>query len=140
MTLRKIGGTGTPPGGPAQSGQLAANVALSDTGLYFTHANLTKTINTSFSYLVAACLIVRDTAGGANFYGRITDGVTVFAASAVFTPGASVNGLLSLVARIPSGHAGSVWAEVRDLSSVSGLILSDEVAAGKASTIIVWPN
>lgn len=114
------------------SNSLGANVALNNTGTYFDGPSCAQ--GNSGTWLAIGTVTVTDSAGGANFEFRITDGTTAKASAKANTDAAgriTTNTLMGVF----SSPAGNIRMQVRDITSTSGTIQYNGSTNGLDSTI-----
>ncbi len=111
---------------------LSGNVALNNTGSYFTGPTIAQ--GTSGTWLVFGTVTLTDTAGAANFRAKLWDGTTVISSSFVHTDAANNTRTLSLSGYIVS-PAGDIRISIQDETSTSGVIAFNTSGNSKDSTI-----
>lgn len=112
---------------------LSGDVALNDTGLYFTGPTVAQ--GTVGTWFVSGTVTVNDTAGVARFNVKLWDGTTVIAsARAVQFSGDSTGTSVSLSGYITS-PAGNLRISVNDGTSTNGAILFNASGNSKDSTL-----
>lgn len=117
------------------TGSLSGNVALNNTGSFFTGPSITQ--GTVGTWFVSGKVTLRDTAGAAGFLGRLWDGSTVIDSGRTDSSAANFYTTISLSGYI-TNPAGNLRISVRDLSSVSGFIIADVSGDAKDSTITAF--
>lgn len=111
---------------------LSGDVALSNTGTYFTGPTFAQgAVGTWFAAGTVTCY---DTTGGAVFHVKLWDGTTVIASSRVSSTGANVPIMISLSGYLAS-PAGNLRISVKDVTSTSGAILFNNSGESKDSTL-----
>jgi len=111
---------------------LGADVALSNTGLYFDGPSVAQ--GTSGTWFASGSITLNDTAGGAQYRAKLWDGTTIIA-STIFTSGSASFRIQLSLSGIITSPAGNIRISVQDVSSTSGVIESNVVGNGKDSVL-----
>lgn len=111
---------------------LSGDIALNNTGNYFTGPSVTQ--GSLGTWLVMGTVTFQDTAGGAQFVAKLWDGTTVVASGDVVTSAINEIGAMALSGFI-TAPAGNLRIDVRDTGSTSGKIVFNASGNSKDSTI-----
>jgi hypothetical protein len=111
---------------------LGADVALNNTGLFFTGPTVAQ--GTTGTWFVAGSVTVQDTAGAARINAVLWDGTTVIASAQTNTTGATGSAMISLAGYI-SSPAGNLRISCQDITSTSGKITFNQTGLSKDATI-----
>ena len=120
---------------PVFTNAITSDVALNNTGQFFTGPSVAQG-NGSGTFLAigTACLI--DTSSGAGFPAEITDGTTVFGSSRQDVSSGNSVCMVTCIA-IVTNPAGDIRLNVKDVSTISGVMKANVSGGGKDSSIIV---
>lgn len=114
---------------------LGADVALSNTGLYFDGPSIAQ--GSTGIWSVSGTVTLTDTAGAAHFDCKLWDGTTVIASTRQIAPSVNqfVHVTLSGYLAIP---AGNLRISCKDITSTSGKIIFNQTGLSKDSTISAY--
>lgn len=113
---------------------LSGNVALSNTGTYFTLMSCAQ--GTAGTWLATGQFTVTDTAGAAAILWRVTDGTTIFASGRSDTSGAGTF-ITVPVSAVCASPAGNIRVTAEDSTSASGSVRFNITGDSKDSTLTV---
>lgn len=137
--LPAAGVTGLGSYATLSAGQLAnslvADVALNNTGLFFTGPTVAQ--GTSGTWFASGTVTLLDTVGSAAFIVKLWDGTTLISSSTISTNAANDIKPASLSGVITS-PAGNIRISVQDLSSTNGQIKANAAGGTKDSTLTVF--
>lgn len=126
--------TSAPFVGQTYTNSLAGDVALNNTGNYFTGPTVGQ--GTIGTWYASGAVTVDDTAGAANIPVKLWDGTTVIASGFAFVTAANEPVTVSLSGRIAS-PAGNIRMSCKDSSSTNGVIRFNSTGNSKDSTLTV---
>jgi len=112
---------------------LAADVAITDTGLFFTGPSVAQ--GTAGTWFASGTVTVADPSGGLQVLARLWDGTTVIASGKDTRAAGAQNGSCLSLSGFITAPAGNIRIDVRNLSSVNGVISANISALGKDSTL-----
>ena len=111
---------------------LSGDVALNNTGNYFTGPTVAQ--GTVGTWFVSGSVTVVDTAGVAQFDAKLWDGTTVISSCSLTSSGINVEQVMALSGYL-AAPAGNLRISVKDLTSTSGAILFNVTGNSKDSTL-----
>lgn len=114
---------------------LGANVSMNNTANYFDGPSVAQ--GTVGTWKAAAGAPINDSAGAAQFFGKLWDGTTTLAGGETSTSAAGRTTTFSLAGQI-SAPAGNIKLSVRDASSTGGTIGYNQTGTSKDAWILVW--
>ena len=122
-----------PPNLISLSASLGTDVALNNTSTHFDGPSVSQ--GTSGTWFVSGSITVKDTStAGAIIIVYLWDGTTYIDSAAVSTPAINAYATISLSGVIKS-PAGNLKISVQDISSTSGVVVSNDTGTRKDSTI-----
>jgi hypothetical protein len=119
---------------PVLTNSLAADVALNNTGSFFTGPTVAQ--GTVGKWFASGSVTIYDTSGAASFVVKLWDGTTVIDSAIVTGSAANIAVKVTLSGRI-SSPAGNIRISVKDASSTSGKIVFNDSGESKDSTLTV---
>lgn len=109
---------------------LTSNVAINNTANFFDVVSTGSIGGAGQVFQISGNIVVRDTAGAANFVLQVTDGTNIFASSALGTASLNfeVNWSFSVVVVLTG--AATIKVQARDTTSVNGQALATTAVTG----------
>ena len=117
------------------SNTLAADVALNNTGNYFTGPTVAQ--GTTGTWFASGTVTLEDTAGGSEFRVKLWDGTTVISSAVLSIPNVNDPVPVHLSGYLAS-PAGNIRISVKDISSTSGQIRFNSSGESKDSTLCAF--
>lgn len=111
---------------------LGSDVPMDNTANYFTGPSAGN--GTTGTWFASGSVTCSDTASGATFYAKLWDGMTVIASGAGVTAAANDPVTIALSGYLTT-PAANLRISVRDITAVTGLILSNATGSSKDSTV-----
>ncbi len=130
VTVFKVSGTATSMAPITNS--LSGDVALSNTGQYFTGPTIAQ--GTAGTWFASGTITLEDTAGAADFNVKLWDGTTVIASGRARATASNTEVTVSLSGFL-AAPAGNIRISAQDATSTSGQIRFNQSANSKDSTV-----
>ena len=127
--------TGDLAGHSAIVNTLAADVALNNTGSYFTGPTIAQ--GTTGTWFASGTVTLEDTAGGSEFRVKLWDGTTVIASAVLSIPNANDPVPVHLSGYLAS-PAANIRISVKDISTTSGQIRFNSSGESKDATLCAF--
>ena len=125
--------TGDLAGHSGITNSLSGDVALNNTGSYFTGPTIAQ--GSTGTWFASGSVTVEDTAGNAGFNVKLWDGTTVIASARVFSAGGAGYCISVALSGYLATPAGNIRISVQNVTSTSGQIRFNSSGNSKDSTL-----
>lgn len=112
---------------------IAGNVALNNTGNYFTGPTVAQ--GTAGTWFASGTVTLVDTAGNGNYDCKLWDGTTVIDSARGNSSGGAGSRTTVSLSGVLASPAGNIRISVRDITSTSGTMEANATGEGKDSTV-----